>query len=183
MNNSLDKVFSIQDVSTDKVIIKVHADTPLTVAEYPFVASNYEYITVTRGVKHILTVVKDDGKTFDFCWGDGGYTLISDSLEKLKEAVIKFIEDNGIMLDYDGFIIDKPMIYYNHNYKKWQFTLYSTLRDDAFYWSDTATDFESMKKECEKFIKADNWEKGVGMTGIDHWTAKNYTLTEFNKRS
>lgn len=98
MNNSLDKIFSIQDVSTDKVIIKVHADTPLTVAEYPFVASNYEYITVTRkGGKYgsyILTVVKDDGKTFDFCWGYNGHTLISESLEMLKKAVVKFIKNN-----------------------------------------------------------------------------------------
>ena len=38
--DNLDRIFSIQDVSADKVIIKVNADSPLTVAEYPFIKNN-----------------------------------------------------------------------------------------------------------------------------------------------
>ena len=170
--DNLDKIFSIQDISADKVIIKVNADSPLTVAEYPFIKKQYQYITVTRGEKHILVIVKEDGDTFSFHWGNGGYTIIGEELEMLKNAVIQFIEENDIILDYDGSPINEVTIYFNHNFNLQQLNL-----DNTKYWSKTAKSFEEMRDEVKKFVVADAWEKGKARTGIDIWTAKTFKVS------
>ena len=170
--DNLDRIFSIQDVSADKVIIKVNADSPLTVAEYPFIKKQYQYITVTRGEKHILVVVKEDGDTFSFWWGKGGHTLISEETEMLRRAVVQFIKENDIILEYDGGKIDNVTIYFNDNFNQWQLNL-----GDTHYWSKTAKSFEDMRDEATKFVVADSWEKDVAKTGIDIWTAINFKVS------
>ena len=85
MSYNLNEIFKLVSADEDKVVIEVLADSPLKVAMFPFVSSEYNYITITRGCKHVLTVIKKDGKTFSFHFGDGGYTLISESLEELKK--------------------------------------------------------------------------------------------------
>jgi hypothetical protein len=84
------------------------------VAQYPFLSSDYAYITVTRGKNHILTVIHSNGTKFDFHWGESGHTLISDGLELLRQNVIAFIGQCRIILDYDGFEPKKATIYYNN---------------------------------------------------------------------
>lgn len=181
MAYNLNKIFSIVSVDKDKVIIEVLADTPLKVAMFPFVSASYNYITVTRGRKHILTVIKKDGCTFSFEFGDGGYTLISDSLEELKKYVLKFIEDNDILIEWNGQNIISARIFYNSNYKKWQLTLegkrksnYGFGSTDVHYWSTTAKSIEDMIEECHgRFVYSDNWKRITAVTGISVWTARN----------
>ena len=170
--DNLDRIFSIQEVSTDKVIIRVHADSPLTVAEFPFIKKQWQYITVTRGKKHILVVVKEDGDTFSFWWGKDGHTLISEETEMLRRAVIQFIKENDIILEYDGGKIDNVTIYFNDNFNQWQLNL-----GDTHYWSKTAKSFEDMAQEVRKFVVAEKWEKAIAQTGIDVWKAHNFKVT------
>ena len=109
-------VFEIEEFDDQQVIVKVNAKDALAVARHPYVSSDMAYITVSRGVDHIFTVVKSDGKTFSFSFGASGYTLISEALEALKKAVLDFISRNGINIEYHG---GKPFgadIYYNSNY-------------------------------------------------------------------
>ena len=145
MSYNLNEIFKLVSADEDKVIIEVLADSPLKVAMFPFVSSEYNYITVTRGRNHILTVIKKDGKTFSFDFGDNGHTLISDSLKELKKFVLKFISDSGVLIEWNGWNIRRVVIYYNSSYKKWQLTLegerktnYGFRSNDAFYWSTTA---------------------------------------------
>lgn len=98
MAYDLSKVMEIVDRNSDRVVIKVNADDPLTIAMYPFIPGNTAYITVTLGEKHVLTVIKKDNSTFSFHWGIGGYTLISESLEQLRKEVVKFLKIEGIDL-------------------------------------------------------------------------------------
>lgn len=168
----LDAVFSIKEVTSNQIILSVKAKDPLTVARYPFLQKKFEYITLTRGKKHILTVIYEDGNTFYFDWGDGGYTLISDSLEMLKKAVCQFIEGKGILLEYTGKPVVRAVIYYNRNFHRWQLTL-----DEAHYWSKTAKNVEDMKEECRQWIQPKEWVKGIAQTGIDIWTARDFTTT------
>lgn len=79
-----------------KIVIKVNADDPLTVAMHPYVKSSYAYITLTRNRAYgswdyILTITNKDGGTFSFDWGISGYTLISNSLEELRRAVVEHL--------------------------------------------------------------------------------------------
>lgn len=100
MAYDLSKVMKIVDRNSDRVVIKVNADDPLTTAMYPFIPGNTAYITVTLGDNHVLTVVKKDNSTFSFHWGLGGHTLISESLEQLRKEVVKFLKIEGIYLNY-----------------------------------------------------------------------------------
>lgn len=177
MDNNLENIFCLKYFDNNKIVIQVLADDPFKVAMFPFVSSDWKYITVTRGKEHILTVVKDDGTTFDFHWGFSGHTLIGESLEMLKKNVLKFIDDSDILIEYNGGEIKEAKIYYNSNYNKWQLTLGTV---DAVYWrSDIAQSLEEMIEDCKRFVISDTWEKTVAVTGIDVWTATNPIFTIF----
>lgn len=172
MSYNLKEIFKLISADEDKVILEVLADSPLKVAMFPFVSSEYNYITVTRGRDHVLTVIKKDGKTFSFDFGDSGHTLISDSLKELKKYVLKFIEDNNVLIEWNGQSINSVKIFYNSNYKKWQLTL-EGKRKDVHYWSSTAKSSKEMIEECKRFIVASSWQKVIAVTGIDVWKAVN----------
>lgn len=170
---NLDSIFELESVDTTQVILKVNANNSLKVAKYPFVSTDYDYITVTRGKKHLLTVIKKNGTTFSFHWGEGGYTLISDELELLKHNVMAFIDDCNIIMEYDGTeTLTEATIYYNSWYKKWQLSL-----DRSHWWSKTAIDSDEMIEECKKFVIADEWKEQKATTGITVWKAINPKFT------
>lgn len=174
--DNLDRIFSLQEVSDSKVIIKVNGDSPLTIAQYPFIEKQFAYITVTRGKEHILTIVYEDGHTWSFHWGRSGHTLISEEVDMLKWAVKQFIQENDIVLDYDGGSVYDATIFYNDNFDKWELVLYIMKSENCFIYSDTARDAQSMIEECKKYVLAEKWEKGKAQTGIDHWVAKNFKV-------
>lgn len=161
---NLTDIFELEDVDYNQVVIKVKADTPLKVAKFPFVSGNYEYITVTRGGNHILTVIHKDGHTFSFSWGNGGYTLISDELKLLKRNILAFIENNDIIIAYDGSPVTKASIYYNDSFKCWQLS----LDGQGNYWNHEVNSAEEMIEYCKRFVTA-KWEFGKAQTGIDIW--------------
>ena len=169
MNSNLENIFCLRHFDNEKVILRVLADNPFKVAMFPFVSSDWEYITVTRGKNHTLTVIKKDGTTFSFHWGFNGHTLIGDSLESLKKNVLKFINESNILLEYNGGKNESAKIYYNSNYKKWQLT----INDDVHYWSDTAQSLTDMIEDCERFVIANNWKERIAPTGITVWDAEN----------
>ena len=174
VEENLDRIFSIQDISDTQVIIQVHAVSPLLVAQYPFVEQKYKYITVTRGEEHILTIIYEDGATYSFHWGDGSSTLVTENLERLKGAVEQFIDENEILLDYAGGTVNEACILYNNSYDKWQLRLDPC---NATYWGNSANSIEEMIEECKKFIVAEEWIEDKAITGIDRWTAKNFKVT------
>ena len=100
MAYDLSKVMKIVDRNSDRVVIEVKSDDPLTTAMYPFIPGNTAYITVTLGDNHVLTVVKKDNSTFSFNWGIGGCTLISENLSQLRREVVTFLKVKGIDLRY-----------------------------------------------------------------------------------
>lgn len=178
--DNLDKIFEIADNSLDTVVVKVKDLTPLDVALHPFVSANESYITVTKGETNTLTTILRDGRTgVSFHWGYGGYTLISTELEDLKKAVIKFVQENGILLGLNFSKITKATVGYNHNYGKWQLRIEG--RNDssrgllnANYFSETAKDVSDMVEESKKYIKADSWEHTFSeRTGWEHYKAIN----------
>ena len=175
--DNLDRIFSLQEVSDSKVIIKVNADSPLTIAQYPFIEKQFAYITVTRGKDHNLVIVYDDGHTWSFRWGLSGETIIDDTTFMLRVAVCQFIEENNILFGYSGGSIYEAKIFYSKSYG-WGLGLWIKNGDDCCIWSKTANDAESMIEECKKYIVAEEWEyiKARDPIGRDEWVAKNFKI-------
>lgn len=170
-----ERVFQLHSVTSNKVILKVNVNDTLTMAEFPFLKMTYDYITVTRGANHTLTVIQKDGTSFDFDWGKGGYTLISDNMKKLKQAVICFIEDYcSILLDWDTMSLPtKITIFYNDYFKQWSFHA-ETRHADVIYRSDWAEDMFDMDTEVRRFfpdLDIKDWRQSIAVTGITIWEA------------
>jgi hypothetical protein len=171
-DGNLEDIFTLVEAMPKKVIIKVKPVDNLTIAMYPYINSNYDYITVDKGASKILTVIRKDGSTFSFNWGEGGYTLISKELENLKKAVVEYIEDYcHILLDWIDERKKEAHIYFNKNYGLWQLTIEGTGRNRGYWWSDTAQSFEEMAVEVIPYVKARGWEHYIATTGIDCWKA------------
>ena len=168
--------FEIVERTPDKVILRVLAKDSLTVARHPYVSADWDYITVTRGKNHNLTVIEKDGSKFDFYWGESGYTLISESLKKLKLAVIEYLEkENYILLDWDDGKVNHASICYNGNFESWQLTLGGYRYGDmirAFARDKKIRSVEEMIEYAKNFVNAKGWEKVKAETGIDLWKAK-----------
>ena len=162
-------VLELVSVDNEKVVIKINAKDPLTVAMNPGFSSNMAYITVTRGEKHIMTIVREDGTTWSFHWGGGSSTLISDSVAAMRDKVVDFIRENGIVFG----LTNKPSeatIYYNNNYKSWQLTLRNGGESDYIWYKDACNESDMMSY-AKKFLNPICWQKGVAQTGIDIWKA------------
>ena len=162
-------VLELVSVDNEKVVIKINAKDPLTVAMNPEFSSNMAYITVTRGEKHIMTVIREDGSSWSFHWGRGGHTLISESVEAMKNKVVDFIRENGIVFG----LTHKPSeatIYYNNNYRSWQLTLRHGGESDYIWYKDAHNECDMMAY-AKKFLNPSCWQKEVAQTGIDVWRA------------
>lgn len=161
-------VFQLVNADITQVVLKVVAEDNLTIAMHPYISGEYDYITVTRGEDHILTIVYKDGHTFAFNWGARGHTLISDALKRLQDEVCTFIEEQGILLGLTTNSVQQACIYYNSNFNKWQLT----VNDAGYYWSKTAQSAEDMKKEAKRFLSVKGWTEQTAITGIKMWCAQ-----------
>ena len=162
-------VLELVSVDNEKVVIKINAKDPLTVAMNPEFSSNMAYITITRGENHIMTIVREDGTTWSFHWGCSSSTLISDSVATMRNKVVDFIRENGIVFG----LTNKPSeatIYYNNNYKSWQLTLRNGSESDYIWYEDAHNEYDMMAY-AKKFLNPICWQKGVAQTGIDIWRA------------
>lgn len=159
----MDDVFEICEVSDDKVIIKVNTDDLLAIARHVGLDANAAYITVTRGKDHVLSVIKKDGTSYSFDWGESGYTLISNRLEALRLDVIDFIHENGIVYEIKGHPISAIM-FYNRNCQSWQMTVHG-CRECGYIFNREARNAEDMIEFAEKFFGGKEWiyndSKGV----------------------
>lgn len=171
----MSEVFKVVHEDKAQVVLEVNAHDPLTVAMHPYVQSSWKYIAVSKGPRHILTVVKNNGGSFSFHWGEGGHTLISENLERLRKEVVKTIEDQYIWLEWAGDETpDEINIFYNSNFRAWEMTARSKHNRNACWfskgksWEDVAFDVEQIFPN----VKNIRWEKGIAQTGIDIWRAR-----------
>ena len=97
MSKNLNKYFSIKSISDEKdqVVITVHADDPLDIAEYPLIKINYKYVTVKKYSNRnlvVLTIIYDNGNSWSFNWGSS-QSLVGDECWELRDDVLQFIKD------------------------------------------------------------------------------------------
>lgn len=167
-------VFKLAHVDTKQVVLKVVTENNLVIAMNPYVNATYDYISVTRGDNHNLTIVFKDGHTYSFHWGTSGDTLVSQELQMLREAVCSFIESQGILL---GLTTNKPTkakIVFNPNFCCWQLTV-----DSGHYFSRTAKSIVDIQREAKRFVNVKGWVTQTAPTGVTVWVAmKPISLTE-----
>lgn len=89
----MSEIFELVSKEPEQVVIKVKELDNLMIAKHPYIDSSYDYINVTRGRQNVLTVIKKDGTTWNFEWGYYSNTLIGGSTERLRWAVIDFVEN------------------------------------------------------------------------------------------
>jgi len=90
-----DTPLTIQEVTDDKVIVKVNADDPLTVARFPFLSSDMAYITLARGKTPVLTIIPKDGRPAGPYLPDD---VISHRIQPLFDATRDTILEAGVPL-------------------------------------------------------------------------------------
>lgn len=95
----MDKYLKLVEETESIVVVENLCKTPLEVAKNPELPLNYAYFTITKGKKHIFTVTKKDGSTWNFDWGGSSCTMISPSVHHLKERVLAFLEESGVFLE------------------------------------------------------------------------------------
>ena len=164
---NLGKIFAIKEADENQIIIKCNAEDTLTIAQYPFMEKDYDYITVTRGDEHILTIIYKDGHTYSFHWGTKGYTLIDHNSEELRKAVVQFIEENDYILGLSCFDDPYRSVIYprSENPRLWQLSLDYIGHPNANVFRE-AKDLNEAIDAFKPFIEADSWNKDVAMTGI-----------------
>ena len=57
-------IFTFEDINDEVIVLKVNCNSPLEAAKNPYVDMTYDYISLTRGLDHILTVVDKQGKSW-----------------------------------------------------------------------------------------------------------------------
>ena len=170
----LKDIFELVKHDSQKAILKVKDVDNLMIAEHPYISKKMDYITITRGNRHTMTVINKDGSTWSVNWGDGGCTLCSDSVDKLKWAARDFFQlDCGILLDLtvDNSKIKEASIFYNSFYRAWQLSLrVGPYQSQNIWFHDCADELDVMEKACIYIGKRD-WHYKVAQTGIDMWVA------------
>lgn len=172
--------FTLAKNTKDMAILKVAVKTPLEIAMHPYLSSNYEYITITKGCNHILTVVKEDGTTFSFHYGFSGDTLVTEDLTMLKNKAMDALEKYGVIMGAETMELPYKMdIFYDTNYRGWQAML--SFQDDLGrqrIWISKLKNEEEMCKAIEERFKIrfKPLIKDKTITGIDFWrTERDYS--------
>ena len=72
-----------------------------------------------------MTITHKDGRTTSFHWGSGGYTLISDNLERLQREVVQLLEDNDVFIGIKSTELPEHAQSYKRprHFKTWQLRL------------------------------------------------------------
>ena len=114
----MDNMFELVLANEKEIVLKVIAKGNLeNLDKNSYLDANY--ITVTRGIDHVLEVIKDDMSIFSFSWGFNGHTVISDKFERLKKEVIEFLISKEIFINFTNDEIVKKTVYFDKCFNQW----------------------------------------------------------------
>lgn len=60
----------------------------------------YKTVWVTRGEDHRMTIEMRDNRTFSFCWGASGFTLISENLKNSRKRYLLLFRAKIFLLSW-----------------------------------------------------------------------------------
>ena len=170
----MSEIFEFVKADNQKAILKVKELNGLLIAEHPYVNAKMDYITITRGSRHTMTVINKDGTTWSVNWGEGGVTMCSDSVNALKWAARDFFQlECGILLDLttDNSAIKEAKVFYNHNFRAWQLYLRVGPYQEQNLWFKDCYDKDDAIEKANRYIGNRVWRYQMSRTGIDTWVA------------
>ena len=171
----MSEVFEFVKADNNKAILKVKELSTLMIAEHPYLNSKMDYITITRGKRHTMTVINKDGSTWSVNWGEGGYTLCTDSVDSLKWAARDFFQEEcGVLLDFTvgNHAIKKASVFYNNNFRAWQLHLSAGPYQEQNIWFKDCGNKDEAILKAGKYIGNKVWSYKRAQTGIDTWEAQ-----------
>lgn len=95
---SLDKVVKVDINHPNFVLLKV-TGTKHDILATGTLSGNEEYIRLTKGKRHVLTISPKDGEPFSFVFGEGTHTVISQNLINIKLDVLAYLEAQHISIE------------------------------------------------------------------------------------
>lgn len=160
-----ENIFELVKCDYSKSILKVKTVDNLTIAEYPFINAKMDYITITHGENHIMTVINKDGSTWSITWGKSGYTLCSDSVRNLRCAAVDFLQKECKILLELKTPIKRASIFFNPHCNTWQLSFNSTQH---LFFEDCGGVADVISK-AKDYIGEQSWKYQKAPTGIDTW--------------
>ena len=99
MEKRLANFVTIAENNENCVVLKIKKNAFMGLVGLGCFNGNETFIRLTKGGNHTCTVWHSDGKSVSWEWGNGGYTLVCDSLDKIGRLVQNCIEyDFGIVI-------------------------------------------------------------------------------------
>ena len=167
MNNILELVH----VDESKVVVKFKELSNLEKAMTSWVLPNAEYVTITRGRDHIMTIIRNDGSSWSIEWGDSGCTVMSKSLIESRNRIVDFIEQECYIL-LNITKATKATVLYNRHVCSWQITLRDCRGTEEIVWNkDFDNEYDTIELANKIIGKDCAWKKGISQTGINIWEA------------
>ena len=102
----------------DCVLLKIKDNKQVDLLKLGYFNGNEEYIRLTKGNNHTCTIVEKNGDTYNWYWGEDGFTLVSDSTQKRGKLI-------------ESCIVDDFNIYIGSNMQKILDTLYIKSLEDT----------------------------------------------------
>ena len=125
---------------------------------FPYVPTDYEYITITKGKGHILTAIDKHGHIITSFYYDHmpSHCNATEILKQLKRKVTKFIVLKGIFLNtYGDKKLKEIICQYSNIENKWacQFS-FKTMKGTSteVYYSDTAKNVDELIDEVNNIF-------------------------------
>lgn len=162
-------IFNLMEVTRDLVVIKIADLTNYQIATHPYVNGEMDYISVTRGINHIMTIVNKNGKTWSVDWGRDKFTACSSNVEKLRKEVVNFLEkDCYIALDahFDLKHSEEINVFYNNNTKCWQMVAKHCKEKQTIFYPE-AKSIEEVQEKAEQILRRQLiWTPAHAETGL-----------------
>lgn len=162
--------FRIFKNSFDQIVLQNTAKTVDDAALFPYINIDIDFISITKGENHVCNIIKDNGKCITFCWGHDGYTIISSSLESLKQKACEFITSQGIALSVKTTMQPcRAVIRYNNFVKCWQATLFFPYNvvGEEHYFNNSVSNQTEMLDLIKKVFNKD-------FSDLKPWSSKMY---------
>ena len=95
----LKDLVKLEENNASCVILKIKRNSFKELIKLGCFGGDEKMIRVTKGRNHTFTVWHgEDNKSYSWSWGEGGYTLVSDSMHEKRKHIISAIEGFGISL-------------------------------------------------------------------------------------
>lgn len=99
MKLKLCNLVNIVENNKNCVVLKIKDNAKLDLIRLGYFNGNEDIIRLTKGKNHTCTIIEKDSKNYNWQWGDGGYTLVSDEMNQKGKLI-----EQCIVEDFDIYI-------------------------------------------------------------------------------